>query len=156
MKEGVMLKIRDQQGFWAGCFFLVAGIGGLWLSRDYPFGSSVAMGPGYLPRILSWGLVGLGTIIAALGIYIEGARIPPMHWRPVVCIVSSILAFALLVPSYGLVVASIATAGLTLVGNRERIRLVEAILLLVLLTTFTVILFVYVLQQPLPVWWWDR
>jgi hypothetical protein len=33
---------------------------------------------------------------------------------------------------------------------------VEAILLLVLLTAFTVILFVYVLQQPLPVWWWDR
>jgi hypothetical protein len=114
------------------------------------------MGPGYLPRILSWGLVGLGTIIAALGVYIDGTRIPPMHWRPLVCVVGSILAFAVLVPSYGLVVASIATAGLTLLGNREPIRPLEAVLLLFLLTAFTVILFVYVLQQPLPVWWWDR
>jgi hypothetical protein len=156
MKEDVVLENRDQEGFWAGVFFVIVGICGLWLSKDYPFGTSVSMGPGYLPRILCCGLILLGSIIAILAVYGEGKRIQAPQWRPLVCIVGSILAFAFLVPSYGLVTASFATAGLTLLGNRERIRILEAMVLLVLLSTFTVVLFVYLLQQPIPVWWWDR
>ncbi len=151
-----MSEIKDQEGFWAGIFFILVGVAGLWLSKDYPFGTTVSMGPGYLPQVLSCGLVGLGALITYFGIYRAGQQIQPPHWRPLICVVGSIVAFALIVPSLGLVAASAATAGLTLLGSRERVRILEMGALLVILTTFTVLLFVYLLQQPIPVWWWDR
>jgi putative tricarboxylic transport membrane protein len=155
MRGKVVPEIRDQEGFWAGIFFVAAGIGGLWLSQDYPVGTTISMGPGYLPRLLCCGLILLGSIIAILGVSLEGRAIRAPDWRPLTFVVAAILAFGLVVQSYGLVLASIASAGLTVLANRERVRPLEAILLLVLLTTFTVVLFVYLLQQPIRVWWWE-
>jgi hypothetical protein len=155
MRGEAVPQIRDQEGFWAGIFFVAAGAGGLWLAQDYPVGTTISMGPGYLPQLLSLGLVLLGSIIAILGMSLDGLAIRPPDWRPLTFVVGAIVAFGVVVQSYGLVLASLASAGLTLLGNRERIRPLEAVLLLVLLTTFTVVLFVYLLRQPIRVWWWE-
>ena len=41
---------------------------GLWLSRDYPIGTALRMGTGYVPRLLCWLLLGLGVIVLVQGL----------------------------------------------------------------------------------------
>ena len=41
---------------------------GLWISGDYPVGTSLRMGTGYVPRLLCWVLLGLGAIVMAQGL----------------------------------------------------------------------------------------
>src|SRR6266516_3144541 len=46
----------------AGLLFIVVAVLGLWISRDYPIGTALRMGTGYVPRLLCWLLFGLGPI----------------------------------------------------------------------------------------------
>jgi hypothetical protein len=48
------LEWRSGEDFWAGLMFLATGIGAMGFARNYPFGSTLSMGPGYFD-----GLVGL-------------------------------------------------------------------------------------------------
>ena len=38
--------------------FMAVAVFGLWLSRDYPIGTALRMGTGYVPRLLCWILLG--------------------------------------------------------------------------------------------------
>ena len=51
-----------------GLFFIVLGAAALWISRDYPLGNLNRMGPGYFPRMLSMGMIGLGVLIVRQGL----------------------------------------------------------------------------------------
>ena len=46
----------------AGLMFMAIAIFGLWVSRDYPIGTALRMGTGYVPRLLCWALLGLGYV----------------------------------------------------------------------------------------------
>ena len=46
-----MRGIRINQDFVSGLMFAGWGIAGLWIARDYPMGSALRMGPGYVPRL---------------------------------------------------------------------------------------------------------
>ena len=52
----------------AGLMFIAIAALGLWLSRDYPIGTALRMGTGYVPRLLCWILMGLGAAIAVQGL----------------------------------------------------------------------------------------
>ena len=41
---------------------------GLWLSRDYPIGTALRMGTGYVPRLLCWVLLALGACVLVQGL----------------------------------------------------------------------------------------
>ena len=47
----------------AGLLFIAVAVLGLWISRDYPIGTALRMGTGYVPRLLCWLLFGLGVIV---------------------------------------------------------------------------------------------
>jgi putative tricarboxylic transport membrane protein len=47
----------------SGLMFAGVALFGLWLSRDYPIGTALRMGTGYVPRLLCWILLGLGVIV---------------------------------------------------------------------------------------------
>src|SRR5215218_4511171 len=72
----------------AGLLFVGVALLGLWLSRDYPIGTALRMGTGYVPRLLCWILLGLGLIVLLQGVRAaELTRSPvpraPPAWRPV-------------------------------------------------------------------------
>ena len=46
-----------------GLLFIAIAIFGLWISHDYPIGTTLRMGTGYVPRMLCWLLLGLGGLI---------------------------------------------------------------------------------------------
>jgi hypothetical protein len=52
-----------------GMLYLAIGLFFNYYSRNYAFGTSQAMGPGYFPTILSTGLIILGIWIASIGVY---------------------------------------------------------------------------------------
>ena len=61
----------------AGLLFSGVAVFGLWLSRDYPIGTALRMGTGYVPRLLCWVLFGLGAIVllqglAGVAVYVVG------------------------------------------------------------------------------------
>jgi hypothetical protein len=61
----------------AGLLFCAVALIGLFLSRDYPIGTAVRMGTGYVPRLLCWILLGLGILVLAQGLREVDACRPP-------------------------------------------------------------------------------
>ena len=53
----------------AGLLFVAVAVVGLYVSRDYPIGTAVRMGTGYVPRLLCWLLLGLGAWILVQGFF---------------------------------------------------------------------------------------
>jgi hypothetical protein len=66
--SAAVLQVLARTDVLAGLLFMSLALLGLWLSRDYPIGSALRMGTGYVPRLLCWILFGLGAIILVQGL----------------------------------------------------------------------------------------
>ena len=141
-------RIHINKDLVAGLMFMVWGAVALWLSRNYPVGSAVRMGPGYFPVVLSWLLIGFGVVIAARGVLTQGEPLTRWYWRPLVMVLASFLVFAALIDRMGLAVAGVLSILVGAYGGAD-FRLREAIVLAVGLTIGAVALFVYALSLPM-------
>lgn len=146
-----MRGIRINQDFVSGLMFAGWGVAGLWIARDYPMGSALRMGPGYVPRMLCWGLVALGLIIAVKGAMVAGEKIHRWHWRPLVVVSIAVLSFAFLLEPGGLVVATFAIVVIGALGGPE-FRFIELLILAAGLAVGAFAIFVYGLKLPMPIW----
>src|SRR5881227_1795822 len=84
----------------AGLLFIAVALVGLWVSRDYQIGTALRMGTGYVPRLLCWTLLGLGTVVLLQGAWTKdttaGASAGGQAaWRPVVFVTASLVVFGL-------------------------------------------------------------
>ena len=82
----------------AGLMFIAVAVFGLWASRNYAVGTAFRMGTGYVPRLLCWLLLGLGTLVMVQGLRSADAGSPfaeARYWRAIVLVPVSLLAFAL-------------------------------------------------------------
>ena len=57
------LGLNRNKDFWAGMMFVGTGAGAMFIARNYPFGTTLRMGPGYFPIVL-------GGILILFGIYV--------------------------------------------------------------------------------------
>ena len=139
---------------------MFAAIGGLGLAlgADYASGSLTAVGPGFLPRLLSWGLVVLGFAIAATSFRLKPeatfacvASGFSRLFRPLACVTLGITAFALLIDPFGLLVAGAALLVIG-AGASDEFRWRETALLAAVLLVFSWLLFVWGLGLPIPTW----
>ena len=75
-----------------------------------------------------------------------------MPWRPITCVVISILAFGFLIEYIGLFFTSIL---LTFIAGaaRAEANYRELAIVGVILALMCVVVFVYGLGQPMPAWW---
>ena len=55
------LEFLERKDFWSGLMLIVIGGGAMFIARNYQFGSSLRMGPGYFPTILGAALVMFGV-----------------------------------------------------------------------------------------------
>jgi putative tricarboxylic transport membrane protein len=147
-----VFRVRSPQDLGAGAVFLLIGAAGAYFGNDLAFGTAARMGPGYFPMLLSWLIIGIGVIVAARGLTVDGPTIDPVQVRPILFVVAAILMFGYLLDTIGLALTAIV---LTLVAAyaRHEARLGEALLLGAGLALFAVVVFVYALSQPLPAWW---
>jgi putative tricarboxylic transport membrane protein len=146
-----MRGIRINQDFVSGLMFAGWGVAGLWIARDYPMGSALRMGPGYVPRMLCWGLIALGAIIAIKGAMVAGEKITRWHWRPLLVVSIAVLAFAYLLEPGGIVAATFAIVLIGAFGGPE-FRLIEVLILAAGLAIGATFIFIYGLKLPMPIW----
>lgn len=148
-----MTRVKNPQDFWAGVLFLCVGAAAAWLGRVYEFGTATKMGPGYLPTVLSWILIGLGIFLCVRGVVNTGPRIAASLIRPQLWILAAIVVFGLMIERFGLVPAvGVATIIAALASHEMRWR--ETVVLAVGLAVLCALLFVYLLAQPLALWAW--
>jgi putative tricarboxylic transport membrane protein len=131
------LSLERQQtssphGFWpmlarrdvlAGLLFIGVAVFGLWLSRDYPIGTALRMGTGYVPRLLCWILFGLGAVVLVQGLReAQDARALSSDdvsaLRPLVFVTASLVIFGLSIERLGLVISILLLIGVGAVAAR--------------------------------------
>jgi hypothetical protein len=160
------MKIKSQQDFWAGLmfiafglFFIVFALGtpefidnivGAKLIGGYQMGSSVRMGPAYFPVMLGGLLALLGLLVLLDSIVEEGPEVAKFHFRPVLFIAASSLAFAYLLKPLGLVLASAALVFISAYGGHE-FKWKEVAIMTVVLVIVSVLVFVKALVLPFPI-----
>ncbi len=160
------MKIKSQQDFWAGLmfiafglFFVVVALGtpefvdrilGTRLIPGYQMGSAVRMGPAYFPTMLGGLLVVLGLIVLADSLVEEGPDVAKFHFRPMLFLLASSLAFAYLLKPLGLVLASAALVFISAYGGHE-FKWKEVAIMTVVLVIFSVLVFVKALVLPFPI-----
>ena len=160
------MKIKSQQDWWAGLmfigfglFFMLFAIGtpefvdnivGTRLIAGYQMGSSVRMGPAYFPVLLGGLLVFLGLLVLLDSIAEEGPEVAKFHFRPLLFVMASSLAFAYLLKPLGMVLASVALIFVSAFGGHE-FKWKEVTILSVVLVIFSVLVFVKGLTLPFPI-----
>jgi len=160
------MKIKSQQDWWAGLMFIAFGtffilfamgtpefidnLAGTKLIAGYQMGSSVRMGPAYFPVVLGGLLVFLGAVVLFDSIVEEGPDVPKFHFRPLIFIAISSLAFAYLLKPLGLVLASAALVFISAYGGHE-FKWKEVAIMSVVLVIFSVLVFVKGLTLPFPI-----
>jgi putative tricarboxylic transport membrane protein len=142
--------VRGSKDLFAGLIFLGFGLAAMRIAdNDYPMGTALRMGPGNFPVLLGGILALFGVYLVARGLgWPEKTPVPvAWNWRPVSCIVASMLAFGFLMPRLGLVSALVAMFFIVTLGGRE-FRWREVLVLTVVMTALAVGVFVVLLKLP--------
>lgn len=132
--------------FLSGVMFIAFGLTAMWFGRHLAMGTTVRMGPGYVPTMLSGILLVLGAIICVIALFVGGEQIERPKWRPITMVTIGIVAFALLLepssymPVTGMFPALVALILIASMGGDE-FKLVEVIGNIVVLTILCVIVF---------------
>lgn len=144
---------RNNRDFWSGLHFIAWGAAAIIISRDYPMGSALRMGPGYFPT-------GLGIILVAFGTYtmIQGMRnIEKIqgNWslRALVMLPLAAVVYGYLVDRVGFLPSLMVIVILSAAAGRE-FKLLEVLLMAVALTAMSWAIFILGLNMPYPLWKW--
>ena len=139
----------------AGLMFMAVAVFGLWLSRNYPIGTALRMGTGYVPRLLCWILLVLGRVVLLQGLRdahrrgdASPARVgvaagPFRHREPVI--------FGLTLERLGLVVSILLLVGIGAVAARD-LRPLETLAAALVLIVLSWGIFILGLGLTIPVW----
>src|SRR4026207_318447 len=136
----MQLDIRNNRDFWAGVMLIVVGAGSVIIARDYAFGTSLRMGPGYFPSVLGCGLVLFGLYLVVIGLKRNEKMEGGWSLRALIVLPVSLILFGILMYHAGFIPALVGlTFGSAAAGTE--FKLVEVLLLAVGLTAFCVVLF---------------
>lgn len=86
------MKIINGKDFWAGIMFMLFGAGFMLVSRNYPMGSALRMGPAYFPTVLGGLMAVLGAIVL-LRSFVSKIEAPlkVIEFRPLLFVVGLLL-----------------------------------------------------------------
>ena len=144
-------RLRGPTDLVAGLFFIAVAALGLWLLRDVRLGTSMRMGPGYLPTALCWILGLVGAAMAARSFVVSGAPLERWYLRPLLFVVASLLVFSAGIDMLGLAVTIVAMVVVAAFATPES-RWKEVVIAAVALAAFSAGLFVKALGLPLDIW----
>lgn len=158
-------RIRGPRDFFGGLALVLVAALAIWASSNLPGQQGFAFGPGTAPRIFAGLLMFIGVVIMLMGVFIKGPPIDKFAVRGPALVVAAILVFAatirgirldlagisIRVPGLGMVLSTFMAFMISIFGSSE-FRLVESLIAAVAMTTFCVVLFVYLLQLPFQLW----
>jgi putative tricarboxylic transport membrane protein len=154
--RGTLWHALARRDVLSGLMFAGVALFGLWLSRDYPIGTALRMGTGYVPRLLCWILLGLGVIVLVQGL--REAQDPRAlssrdlsAWRPIVFVAASLVIFGLSIERLGLVISILLLIGVGAVAART-LKPVETLVAALVLIALSWSIFILGLGLTIPVW----
>lgn len=145
------LRIPNPQDYYGGLALIALCLFAFWAAGDLPGMRGFSFGPGTAPRLFAGVLLTFGVVITAMGVLTEGKPLERYAVRGPFWITVSIFIFALTVRQAGLVFATFASFVVAGFGSAET-RWVETIIAGVVMTAFSVLLFVYLLNLPFQLW----
>jgi uncharacterized membrane protein len=130
--------------------YIVTGAAGMWIARDYPFGSALRMGPGYFPSVLGGLMVAMGIYVLVLGLRKNHEKIEG-NWsiRALIILPLSTVVFGVLMEEAGFIPAMVALIPISAAAGRE-FKWVEVIVLTIGLTIACAAGFIFALGLPYP------
>lgn len=135
--------------FVAGLTFMVLGLAGLVIARNYDMGTARTMGPGYFPWLLSAGLMLLGVAIFIQGIASKAREpIERIDWRPVVMVTLALFVFSALIERAGFIASLALLIALGSYAGKEA-RWREVAILGIGLIIFCSAVFVFGVKLPI-------
>src|SRR5262245_31788170 len=146
----MQLEFRDNKDFWAGVMLITTGAVAIIMARNYAFGTSLRMGPGYFPTVLGGLLILAGLYLVVIGLR-RKEKLEGKNWslRALIVLPLALVLFGVLMERAGFIPALIVLIFGSAAASTE-FRLVEVLLLAVGLTAFSVVLFIYGLGLPYP------
>jgi putative tricarboxylic transport membrane protein len=148
------LHILARKNVLAGLMFIAIAALGLWVSRNYPIGTALRMGTGYVPRLLCWILMGLGAAILVQGLREKDAPPERTSWQqlmPIVVVTTSLVAFAFAIEQLGLVLSILLLVGIGAIAARD-IKIWETLVAALVLVGLSWVIFILGLGLTIPVW----
>ena len=143
------LELRSNKDFWSGVMFFLTGAGAILIARHYPFGSTLRMGPGYFPIVLSVILMVFGVYVTLRGLR-KSEKIQG-NWsiRALIVLPFSMILFGILMDLAGFVPALIALVFVSAASGKE-FKFKEVLLLTLFLGVLSVAMFIWGLGLPYP------
>jgi len=145
---------KDYRDMVGGLLMMFVGLAvSFFAYENYDIGTLNRMGPGFFP-------VGLGGILAVLGFFIAlpaffrtGSPVK-FEMRTLVLVTASIVAFALMLKSMGIIVATTLAVLISSTADRE-ITWKGRILVSLGVAAMVWLVFIYGLRMVLPTWPWS-
>lgn len=126
--------------FLSGVMFIAFGLAALWFGRHLAMGTSVRMGPGYVPHMLAYIMMVLGLIIAVVALIWGGEPVEAPKWRPITMVTIGIFVFGALFERAGLFPSLVALILIASAGGEE-FEIKEVLGNIVVLTVLCVLVF---------------
>ena len=141
------LRLLDNKDFWAGALLAAIGVAAVVLARDYPFGTSLRMGPGYFPTVLGATLALFGGFFLVRSL--RAAETLDTNWslRALIGLTVSLILFGALIDRAGFVPALVVLIFGSAASSTE-FKFREVLLLTAILTVFAVVLFIWAIGLP--------
>ncbi|MBS0526730.1 MAG: tripartite tricarboxylate transporter TctB family protein [Proteobacteria bacterium] len=127
--------------FLSGLLFIGFGLAALYFGRHLAMGTAVRMGPGFVPHMLAFIMIGLGLIISIVAVVTnngEMAEVP--KWKPITLVTIGIFVFAALFERTGMFPALVALILIASAGGEE-FKLTEVLGNIVVLTILCILVF---------------
>lgn len=147
----MMANLNNNKDFLGGLLMIAIGGIAFYMALDYPFGSALRMGPGYFPRVLAGIFMAFGVFVMIRGI-LSGEKVHGRWgWKPLAFILASLVVFGWTMEHFGLIPALVAMFAIAALGGHE-FNWKEVLVLTVVMSAFAVVVFVYLIGLPYPLW----
>jgi hypothetical protein len=144
-----MFELSNNKDVWAGLMLIAAGAVAMVMARDYAFGDSLRMGPGYFPTVLGGILILFGLYILGAGLYKGEKLTGSWSLRALIILPLSLGLFGYLIDRAGFIPAMMVLVFGSATASRE-FRFLEVLLFSIFLTALGVAVFIYGLGLPYP------
>ena len=142
--------VTTRKDFWTGVLYIVIGLGALLMARNYAFGSTARMGPGYFPTAVALLLTAIGIAITARSFFADGAAIGRIIFKPMALVLGSTIAFGFLINPAGLIAAALVLVlGCAAASDRFGLQWIPLFGMAALIA-FCAIVFVVGMGIPMP------
>ncbi len=136
--------------FLSGVMFIAFGLVALYFGRNLQMGTTVRMGPGYVPHMLAYIMLALGGIIAVMALLTPGEQVETPKWKPITMVTVGIVCFALLFETAGLIPALVVLILIASLGGEE-FKLTEVIMNMIVLSILCIVVFKLGLQMNISI-----